>query len=124
MKSLWISAPALNTESGIKTLGLPDFERVTGANLFRVLSAAVLSFSTNVGAFSETAGGRWKGGTGREGIGGPFKVTVGGIGGEGIWSLGRVMLELDDWGGLEEVEAEDGLVLRGEDDFRGMVVKD
>lgn len=33
------------------------------------------------------------------------------------------MLELDDWGGLEEVEAEAGLVLRGEDDFRGMVVK-
>lgn len=49
MKSLWISAPFLNTTSGMTTRGLPDEDMVVGANLLRVLFSVRRIFSTREG---------------------------------------------------------------------------
>ncbi|CDY24469.1 BnaC05g34850D [Brassica napus] len=49
MKSLCISAPFLNTLSGMSTQGRPDSETVTGASLRRVLSTDLRSLSARFG---------------------------------------------------------------------------
>lgn len=123
IKSLCSSAPFWKTLSGIKTLGLPESDRVIGASLVRVLSSFFLNLSTREGPVGierlwgfVTEGGHVSKGVVLEGGAGQFRL--------GFWFWIRLVLSVGRGGRIVEGAPDALFVKVGEVSLGGIMVKD